>query len=177
MKPFRVIHAIVLSCIFFTPLYAAESTQTASNGVEISVSSDEFADRYEYTAPAIKFGTTSTDNGVIFLGRVKTSGILAPVTVQGLIMYKGEWRRYSTAIFRGGKEANLTRTSRDVVTCSSKPCVLSEQYMIDITPEQIKKYTVNGKLEIQLQSQGTNIFMIEVPENYVQALLEVTNGG
>ncbi|MCO5094905.1 MAG: hypothetical protein M9960_06825 [Xanthomonadaceae bacterium] len=176
MKHINAILAASLIYISSLPLYASESIQTASNGVEISVKSDDFADRYEYSAPAIKFGTISADNGAIFLARVKSAGTFTPVTIQGFIMYRGEWRRYSTAIFRGGETATLSNTQRKVVTCSSRPCVLSEYYIIHVTQEQIDKYTSDGKLEIQLRSQDANHFMISIPANYVQALLEVTNG-
>lgn len=177
MKALMTAFLSVLYCVSLLQVYAAESVQTANNGVDISVNSDEFADRYEYSAPTIRFGSLNEDNGAVIIGRGKSSGNWTPVMIQGYIIYKGDWRRYSSAIFRGGEQANFKNIDREVVSCRSKPCTMSEGFVIHLTMEQIERHAAEGKLQIQLRSTNAQKFMIEVPENYLQALLEVTNGG
>lgn len=177
MKAQITVVLIFLYCVSVSQVHAAKSVQTASNGVEISVNSDEFADRYEYAAPVINFGSSREDNGVVILARVKSSGNWTPVMIQGFIMYTGDWRHYSSAIFRGGEQANFDSMERKVVSCRSRPCRLSEGFSINLTLDQIERHTEDGELRIQLRGSGAQTFMIEIPEEYLQALLEVANGG
>lgn len=177
MKALMTVFLCIFYCASISQAHAAESVQTASNGVEISVNSDEFADRYEYSAPMIRPRSAGEDNSAVMLARVKSSGKWTPVMIQGFIMYTGDWRRYSSAIFRGGEQANFDSMERKVVSCRSRPCTLSETFSINLTLHQIERHTADGELRIQLRGASAQTFMIEVPEEYLQALLELANGG
>ncbi|MFV3561661.1 hypothetical protein ACNJFJ_21155, partial [Mycobacterium tuberculosis] len=84
---------------------AAQSVKSqivATNGVKVDVATDEFAGRVEYVAPTIDFKTERGGTGAVFVARIKKSGTVGPLLIQGFVMYSGDWRYYTKAVFRGG---------------------------------------------------------------------------
>lgn len=152
---------------------AVKSTVTASNGVEVTVYSDEFANRYEYSAPSI-----DVSDGFVLVATVKSGGKAPPPYLAGSFVYSGEWRRYHAALFRGGDPAEFIERGRDVGRCHSSrysrpSCTLSESFRIELTPEQIKKHGQDGKIAVQVRAQDTTATVIEVPIAYIDAVNEV----
>lgn len=152
---------------------SVKSTVTASNGVAVTVYADEFANRYEYTAPSITAG-----DGFVLVATVKKAGVAPPPHLTGAFIYSGEWRRYNSAIFRGGSPAKFIEESRNVGRCSSSrysrpSCTLTESFKIELTPTDIAKHAENGKVAIQVRAQDTSTTIIEVPVAYIDAVNEV----
>ena len=170
----KVAKSAALCLMLATAAMAEEKIVPASNGVEITVNSDEFADRYEYSAPVIRFGSSGQDSGFVLLAAVKSADRLSAPYISGYIYYSDDWRRYSRAIFKGGAEASFKELDRNVVSCRSKPCSLSEGFRVDVTDQQIKQHASDGKLSIQIRSQSANNFIIEVPVSYFDAIKEVS---
>ena len=67
----RVVLAVSLALA--TPAFAqmVKSEITVSNGTVVSVNSDDFAGRYEYTAPTIRFDNR---NGFALVAAIKEGG-------------------------------------------------------------------------------------------------------
>ncbi|WP_140419448.1 hypothetical protein [Sphingobium sp. Z007] len=146
---------------------------SASNGVEVSVNSDEFAGRHEYTAPLIKL-----PDGFVLVAGVKKAGISGAAFLTGYLAYIGEWRRYSSALYRGGNPAKFTNTSREVGRCHSSrysrpTCTLSEGFKIEVSAEDIRQHAQNGTLSIQVRADDTSTVMLEVPVSYFDAVNEM----
>jgi hypothetical protein len=158
-----------------SPASAGEKTTfNASNGVVVNVNSDSFAERYEYSAPTIKFSEEgSTEESFALVAKIKTANKAPSTTVQGYIYYKGEWHYYVSAIFKGGVEAKFTSTGRDVSSCRYG-CSYNEGFMIDITPAEVAKYSENGVLAIQLRSKATRTAMLKIPVSYFDAVNEAS---
>jgi hypothetical protein len=170
--------ALVVLMVCAAPPVAAQSVRSevaASNGVIVTIHADEFANRYEYSAPAINFPDFG---GFALVVRTRQSGIETPIRIVGAIMYRGEWRYYRTAIFRGGVPAAYTRVAGDVGSCSgsrySRGCSLSEQYSIDLTPEEVTRHTQDGRLQIQVRAVQGDPVMIDIPVSYIDAVTEVS---
>lgn len=150
------------------------STSVASNGVQVDVYSDDFANRYEYSAPVVKI-----EDGFLLVATVKKGGVAPDPHITGTMMYSGDWRRYETALFRGGEVAKFTSTGRNVGRCSSSrysrpSCSLNEGFRVDISAEDIKKHAQNGILAIQLRAQDTSTAIFEIPVSYFEAVKEVS---
>ena len=170
----RGMHSDVpLTTVTIYSAHSSDKNRVASNGVKVSVRSDDFANRHEYTAPIIRFGSDTQDNGVVFLARIRDSSGWSQFVVQGIIYYRDDWRRYSSAVFRGGEPANFEVSRRNIVSCRGTPCLLSEVYSIILTSDQISKYTENGNLQIQIRANNSRPFIIEIPAIYFEALNEV----
>jgi hypothetical protein len=110
----------LLAIVTIQPAYAAavKSQYTAPNGVVVDVDTDEFAGRKEYASPFVEFQSDGEGgHGKAIVGEVFDDGKLRGLTVQGFIFYSGDWRFYSTAIFRGGETTNYRRTGSKVVDC------------------------------------------------------------
>ena len=153
---------------------SVKSTVTASNGVQVTVYSDEFANRYEYSAPSVDL----TD-GFVLVASIKKGGVATPVYLTGTLIYSGEWRRYNSALFRGGDPAKFIEAGREVGRCqasrySRASCTLSEGFKIQITPAEISKYAQNGVLAIQIRAQDTSTVMLQIPVSYFDAVAEVS---
>jgi hypothetical protein len=165
--------AAMVACIA-APVSAEmkKSQLTASNGIVVDVNSDDFADRAEYTAPAIRF--TPEGGGLAFalVAKIKKSGSVGPLMIQGGITYSGDWRFYDTAIFKGGDEANFHSMGRDVGSCRYS-CTLSEDFSVDISPEDIRKHAENGIIAIQIRAKSTNTAILSIPVAYIDAINEV----
>ena len=153
---------------------SVKTTTSASNGVRVEVFSDEFANRYEYAGPDV-----GTDGSYAWVSRVDRAGAKGPISISGIASYRGEWRFYNSAVFRGGDSAEFVQGSRDVGSCSggrySRGCSLTETYHVRVAPEQIEKYSVNGILEIQVRSQRGEDIMLRVPVDQFAAVSEVAD--
>ncbi|MBB4797984.1 hypothetical protein HNP32_001708 [Brevundimonas bullata] len=165
---------IALAASFALPASAqsVKSEVTATNGVVVTVYSDDFANRYEYSAPVINF-----PDGYALVARIVRPGITPKTNIQGSLSYRGEWRRYSTALFRGGAEASYNAGSREVVSCSGSRygggCNLREGFSIDLAPAQIRDHTQDGVIDIQVRAQDTSTALIKIPASYIEAVNEV----
>lgn len=152
---------------------AVKSTVTASNGVPVTVYSDDFANRYEYSAPSVNAG-----DAFVLVATVKKGGVAPPAELTGAFIYSGEWRRYSSALFKGGDPAKFIEAGREVGRCTSSrysrpSCTLTESFKIELTPAEVKKHAVDGKLAVQVRAQDTSATIIEVPVSYIDAVNEV----
>ncbi len=152
---------------------SVKSSVVATNGVEVTVYSDEFAQRYEYTAPIIEF----TD-GYVLVAWVRTADSPGSVKLVGTFNYSGDWRFYNSAIFRGGASATFAEAGREVVSCRGSRygsgCSLSEGFRIAITAAEVAQHMVDGKLAIQVRASKTaNTAMFEIPQSYIEAVTEV----
>ena len=170
--------AIALAMIWVGSAHAqfVKTKVTASNGVEVIQSVDEFAGRYEFTAPSIEF-TTSKKGGTGFalVALLRTNTINSGAEIQGAIFYKGDWEYFNSAVFRGGGAVNYTRLGGDVGSCRYG-CNLSEDFSISLTAEEISKYAVDGVVEMQIRGTSSgNTAMLKVPVAYIEAVTEVGN--
>lgn len=151
---------------------SVKSEITASNGVVVTVYSDEFANRYEYTAPAINHG-----DGFALVAKIVRAEATTDTHITGTMMYRGDWRRYTSALFRGGVEAPFVERGREVGSCSGSRygggCSLRESYNINITPEQIRTHGANGTVDIQVRAQDTTTTLLSIPTSYFDAVNEV----
>ena len=154
---------------------AAQSVKSqivATNGVKVDVATDEFAGRVEYVAPTIDFKTERGGTGAVFVARIKKSGTVGPLLIQGFVMYSGDWRYYTKAVFRGGDPVDFTRTGGKVGSCRYG-CSLSEDFAVKLSPEEVKKHAVDGQLDIQIRSNGGETAIFTIPASYMDAVNEV----
>lgn len=151
-----------------------KSQFTAPNGVIVDVATDDFAGRKEYASPFVNVTADGGGAGKAIVGEVFNDGKLRGLTVQGYIVYSGDWRFYTTAIYRGGAEAKYHRMHGDVAGCSSYGgCTLSETFIIDLTREEAKAHSTDGVVGIQLRSQRGQTALLMVPLSYVEAVASV----
>lgn len=174
----KVFCAVALFTIFAGSAHAqfVKSKITASNGVEVTRSVDEFAGRHEYSAPEIEL-TTSKGGGTGFalVALVRTSSINTGTVIQGGIFYSGDWEFFNSAVFRGGDPVSYTRLRGDVGSCRYG-CSLSESFSISLSAEEISKYAVDGVVEMQIRGTASgNTAMLKVPVAYIDAVNEVGN--
>lgn len=159
------------------PAFASDTTVTAKNNVKVSVHADQFADRYEYSAPSINFELPNGQgHGFVLVAAIKHAGKITGPLIEGYVYYEGDWRHYYRAIFKGGKAAAFTNTDQKVVTCAGGDgCTLSEGFMIEPTTEQVRKYASGGTLDIQVRSQNADNFILHIPVTYLQAVRSVSH--
>lgn len=174
MKSIASIAAAILIAAAPASAQSVKSAVTASNGAEVTVYSDDFANRYEYTSPTIK-----TSDGFAFIGVVKKAGVAPEPELIGSFVYSGEWRRYSSALFKGGDPATFIEAGRDVGRCSSSrysrpSCTLTESFHIKLTLDEIKKHAEAGVVAVQVRAQDTTTALIEIPVAYIDAVREVS---
>ena len=151
-----------------------ETEITASNGIQITQSKDEFAGRTEYGSPIVRFKSTEIE-GFFLVGRVVSQNKVSPTTIQGAVVYSGEWHRYIGAIFKGGESADFSTLEQKVLSCR-RGCSYSESFIIEPTKEQINKYTENGILPIQVRSASSGkTFIINIPTSHIDAINEVSS--
>ena len=147
-----------------------KSQYTAPNGVVIDVQADDFAGRKEYSSPFVEFQSDGEGgHGKAIVGEVFDNGKLLGMTVQGYIFYSGDWRFYSTAIFRGGQAANFHRTGSDVVDCHYG-CTMSENFLIDITPAEARAHATGGIVGIQVRGTSSHTALLNIPLSYFEAV-------
>lgn len=170
----KVLLSLLVLCFLSQPALAdmIATKIKASNGVEIDLNSDEFAERYEYSAPVINLTSNDGVDGYLLIFKVRRAGTLGGVKMQGSIMYRGEWRWYETAVFKGGDAVDFKRTDSEVGSCRYG-CSLTEDYSITLTPEQIAKHAENGNIPIQIRARSTQTLMVTIPVAYINALNEV----
>lgn len=173
-KAFIVLSAALL-CV--TTGFAADTTITAKNGVKISLHVDQFADRYEYSAPSIDFKLPNGGgHGFVLVAAIKHAGNVTGPLIEGNVYYESDWRRYYQAIFKGGAAASFTNTDRSVVICDGGNCTLSEGFRIEPTEQEIHKYASDGVLAIQVRSQNADAFILRIPVTYLDAIKVVSHG-
>ena len=150
-----------------------KSKAVATNGVEVVVYSDDFAGRYEYTAPSIDFSTGGGGRGVALVAKVRKNGTLNKTSIQGFIIYTGSWQYFTSAAFRGGDPVNYTRTGGDVGSCRYG-CTLTEHFSIELSPQDIAKHSENGIVAVQVRASKTaNTGIMNIPVRYIDAINEV----
>lgn len=179
MKFKKTIGAILYAALYAVTPAAAQMVEThvtASNGVIIDVNTDDFAARQEFTAPLIKIkvpGAFVDSFGLVAL--IKKAGVNGKLAVQGSIIYNGDWRFYSSALFKGGDAAPYLSGAREVVSCRGG-CSFSEGYSIPLTTSDISKHAENGVLAIQIRPKASSDpIMLEIPTNYIDAVNEVAH--
>jgi hypothetical protein len=149
------------------------SERTARNGVVVTVYSDDFASRYEYSAPPVESG-----EGFILVSRVRQGTTVTPIRLVGSVIYSSPWRFYSSAVFQGGAPADFTSTRRDVGRCSggrySSGCTLTEGFAINITPAQLRQHAVNGNIALQIRGRAGGEIVFTIPLSYFAAVEEVS---
>lgn len=154
---------------------AVKSVVTASNGVEVTVYSDEFANRYEYSAPSVESG-----EGHLMVATIKKGGVAPAPHLTGFFVYAGEWRKYVSALFRGGDAAQFVERGRNVGSCASSrysrgSCTLTETFMIEVTPAELARHGQGGKIAIQVRAQDTSATVFEIPTAHFDAVKEVAS--
>ena len=96
----------------------------------------------------------------------------------GFILYRGDWRRYYRATFRGGIEIRSAFDDREVVSCRNSRysgCSLREIFHIYPTARQIQEFASGGVLQIKLSAQSSsNEPIIEIPVSYFEAVRAVS---
>ncbi len=152
-----------------------KTEETAANGVEVSVNSDDFAGRFEYTAPSIKF-----DEGFALVAVIKEGGKIDGPYIMGTIMYRDRtWRRYDKAILRGGEEVEAIFGDRDVVSCRGSRysgCTYSEGFQLTLNSDQRKRLSEAKSIDIQLKGVPGSELILTVPASYFVAVEEVSAG-
>lgn len=170
-------YLIAIAAMLLPQSIHAEATKTqftAPNGVIVNVNADDFAGRREFSAPAIDFKADGGATGKAIVGEVFSDGKLLGLTIQGFIIYFGDWRHYSSAIFKGGAAAEYHRTGSKVGDCTGV-CTLSEEFMIDITPAEATSHAENGVLQVQLRAENGSTALISIPLSYIQAVEQVAH--
>ncbi|MBO9602573.1 MAG: hypothetical protein J7496_08705 [Novosphingobium sp.] len=169
----RAFAAVMGAAILASPGYGKpEKTEiTAENGVSLTLYADEFADHFEYDSPEVAVPGAS---GAIFVSRTKDKGAWGRVSVQGLIVYRGNWRFYDRGILRGGEAIESIEGSRDVVSCAGSSgtgnCLLSETISMYPTSQQIAKHSASGSIDIQIESKRGEDIVVSIPVSYFDAL-------
>jgi len=164
--------AFVVSLPADASAQSLRSEVTTSNGVVVTVHSDEFANRYEYSAPQVRI-----DDGLVLVGRLIRADTIEPVHIEGAFIYysAGDWRYYDSALFRGGDPAEFISAGRDVGGCIPSLCIYTERFRINLTPEDVATRGVDGKVAIQIRSGPTMAtVLLEVPTSHFDAVMEVS---
>jgi len=171
----KMIFAVCLAAASPAFSQAQELHVTASNGIIVDVNADDFANRYEYSAPPIRFGPDSTSFALV--ARIKRAEGASPVHIEGVIYYRGDWRFYEQALYRGGGAATYRRVGGEVVSCSGSRyggCSLSESFHLDFTPAEVRAHAENGTLTVQLRARSGEPMMLDIPVSYIDAVTEVS---
>lgn len=171
------IATISMAGTLLSPISIAQGVKSifaATNGVNVTIYSDDFARRYEYSAPTIHL-----KDGFALVAKIKKGDVIVPAHITGSMMYSGEWRHYNSAIFRGGDAADFTVTNRNVGRCYSSlhsraTCTLSEGFNIKVGPDEIAKYSLNGILPIQIRAEDGSAEIISIPVAYFDAVNEAS---
>ncbi len=164
---------VAAALVMSLPANAASTKQqaTAPNGVVLTVYADDFADNYEYSSPDVDIPGTQ---GKAWVSRTKKQGTWSEEKLVAYISYRGDWRYFNGAILRGGEALTTIEGGRDVVSCANSRygsgCLLSEVLLIEVTPDQIARHAVDGKLALQLSASRGSDIVLEVPVSYFEAL-------
>jgi hypothetical protein len=90
--------------------------------------------------------------------------------LSGFIFYRGDWRFYNSARLLGGRTLDLTPGSRDVVTCRSEPCLLSEGFTAFLDDSAISEARRSGLLAVQIGGQRGGRFELRITQADLRAL-------
>lgn len=176
----RMITRILIASALLIPVPALSQAERseieAANGRIVVQYSDDFANRHEYS---VDLGKPRADNitiGSAILLVVRKGDEFAGPAIQGQVYYDGDWRYYHSAVFEGGDSATYVRAGSDVGSCSRYGgCSKVEDFTILFTPEEIEKHSASGVLRIQVRAKDSNVFFIDVPQEAIEALLQVSN--
>lgn len=168
-------------CLLTTPkpVFAEmqKTQKVAANGVVLTVHGDDFRGRFEYSSPNVKFKISdSYMESIAFVSKVKEGGVFRDTDIVFLVYYSGDWHRYNSAYFRGGENAEFKQSSRDVVSCRGSRysgCTYSETFYVKIKPEQLKKYSENGFIPIQIDAESASGTLVSIPVSYIEAIQSV----
>jgi len=161
--------------VICSPALAAEQDFTASNGLVVSVSADDFRPNKDVSAPVIRDGKAGVS--YIYAVRKLPSGSSLHL-LQGLISYSGDWRFYDRAYLKGGEAAEFNSLDRKVGYCGrySRGCSLSETFMVRFTDEQVAAAKAAGALAVQVGSPSAGVaIVLTVPLTHLDAVDEVAN--
>ena len=149
-----------------------KSTIVSSNGVTVTKYSDDFARSYEYSTPRVR--TVSAKGAIVSAGVAKIWGgdEIGPTNVRGFLIYRGDWRHFDRAVFRGGGAVNFTNTDKDVGSCRGG-CLLNESFTILLSPAEIAAHAEDGKLPIQISSQSGDTALLEILVADFEAINEI----
>jgi hypothetical protein len=168
---------IAASALALTAPATAESVkgkQLAANGVELETYIDDFAGKAEYDGPTIKFKLPEQYlDSIAFVSRTKKGGTWGPTQLVVMMYYRGDWRFYNSAVFKGGEQAQVIEAGRDVLSCSGSRyggCSHSEALYVTVTPEQLAKYAENGQLQVQVGGKAASGTVVTVPVAHFEAL-------
>lgn len=144
------------------------------NGVVVTAYVDDLADKKQYTAPIINFPNLG---GFALVAQVVRAGTVGPLEIVGSVMYRGDWRFYSSAILRGGAPVEAIFNDRKVVSCSgsrySRGCSMREGFSIRPSAAQIAEFAQNGELQIQLRASQGEAVIVTIPTSYFEAVNQV----
>lgn len=147
-----------------------KSEQIAPNGLTVSVNSDDFSGRSEYTAPEIIFG----DGSFALVASIHENGETRGPFITGSVYYRASsWYRYDQAILRGGEQVNAIFGDRDVVSCRGSRysgCSYREGFQITLNPDQRQRLRDNGSLAIQLKGAPGSEVVLTVTNAHFEAV-------
>lgn len=103
---------------------------------------------------------------------MRRAKVLGELNIQGFFIYSGEWKFFTSAVFKGGDPVNYTRLGGDVSSCRYG-CTLTENFFIKISDEEIKKHSIEGFVSIQIRSKGLDTAILSIPVEYITAVNEV----
>jgi hypothetical protein len=150
-----------------------KSDRVASNGLVVSVNRDDFAERYEYTAPTIRF-----KDGFALVAAIKKNGRARGPYIMGSLMYSDRsWRNYDQAILRGGEKVEAVFGDRDVVSCRGSRysgCTYSEGFQLTLNLDRRKRLAEAGSIDVQLKGIPGSEVILTVPASYFLAVEEVS---
>jgi len=160
-----------------TPAYepGEMSTVTASNGVEVSVYSNESENRYEFSAPLIKSGDAH-----LLITTTKGEGIAPYPRIEGTFSYFGNWRNYDNALVKGSGHVEFVQVGRSEGQChwyrySQPSCTRKERFIIVLQSDDVIKHAQDGKVALQISAQDNSTTETEIPIAYIDAVKEVAS--
>ena len=117
IKSFFVVLIVAAPLTSFAQVVKTEVA--ATNGVMVTVNSDSFSGRNEYTSPEIRLSLTGPVDSIGYAYVAKTSqgGVVGVGEIQGGIVYNGTWQHFNAAVFRGGEVVDYKKTGETVVDC------------------------------------------------------------
>lgn len=85
----------------------------------------------------------------------------------------GSWAFFQSASFEGGKQAEVSRISSDVSSCTAG-CTYTEVVGVEITSALLEQHRTNG-LRLRINAKSGAHSIIEFPANYIQGYLDAYN--
>lgn len=87
--------------------------------------------------------------------------------------YKSDWRFYNRATNERGEAVEFLEINRDVVTCASSPCLLSEVFGIKISEKELR--TAQGPIKFQASSKSGHKQIITVTQGAIMQQIEAVD--